>query len=276
MSLQLTYLATADAVPVEIEGLTPDWAADKSLAEIERFPVLHGNREVPLAELFRATGKAADLRLDFEGDLAGVHRIGAHMCAGEINVQGPVGRHVGSGMRGGAIRVRGDAGDWAGAEMHGGLLRIDGRAGDLVGAAYRGAARGMTGGDIVIGGDAGSEVGRAMRHGMIAIGGSTDELTGYQMIAGSIVICGNAGPRIGAGMRRGTICSLGSAPPRLLPTFRFACRSRPPVIALMLRRVRDLGLPVDASRPSANLDLFNGDLLALGRGEIYLPAELAV
>ena len=35
MSLRLTYHAET-SVPVEIEGLTPDWAFDKSLAEIER------------------------------------------------------------------------------------------------------------------------------------------------------------------------------------------------------------------------------------------------
>jgi formylmethanofuran dehydrogenase subunit C len=269
MSLQLTYLADG-SLPVEIEGLTPDWTADKSLAEIERLSIFHGNRELPLAELFRVAGDAGDRRIDFEGNLAGVHWIGAHMGAGEIHVHGPAGRHLGSGMRGGAIRVHGDAGDWAGGEMHGGLIRIDGSAGDQAGAAYRGSTRGMTGGTLVIGGGAGHEVGRSMRRGTIAVGGLTGEMLGYNMLAGSIVVLGDAGLRPGAGMRRGTICSLGARPPRLLPSFRYACTARPPILPLMLRSLGELGLPVDESQPSAELDLFNGDLLALGRGEIYL------
>lgn len=275
MSLQLTYLGADDAIPVEIEGLTPDWAADKSLAEIERFPILRGNQELPLAELFRLSGSAADLQLNFEGSLNNAHWIGAHMHAGEIHVHGPAGRHLGSGMRGGAIHVRGDAGDWAGAEMRGGLLRVDGRAGDLVGAAYRGSPRGMTGGTIIIGGDAGHEVGRSMRRGVIALGGSSGEFAGFNMIAGTVVVLGNLGPRAGAGMRRGTICSLGAAPPQLLPSFRYACTARPAMISLLLRSLREQGMPIDASRLAADLDLYNGDMLALGRGEIYLRSGAA-
>jgi formylmethanofuran dehydrogenase subunit C len=269
MSLQLTYLAD-DAIPVEIEGVTPDGIAGKSLAEIERLPITHGNQEVPLAELFRVAGESGDQRIEIEGNLAGVHWIGAHMRAGEIVVHGPAGRHVGSGMRGGDIRVCGDAGDWLGAEMHDGAIRVDGRAGDLVGAAYRGSPKGMTGGTIIVGGDAGSEVGRSMRRGMIAVGGATGELAGYDMLAGSIVALGVIGPRAGAGMRRGTICSLGPAPPQLLLSFRYACTVRPPVLSLLLRTVRDQGLPVEASLASVDLDLYNGDFLALGRGEFYV------
>ena len=46
MALRLVYRAET-AVPVEVEGLTPDWAADKSLAEIERFEIFHGNQKLP-------------------------------------------------------------------------------------------------------------------------------------------------------------------------------------------------------------------------------------
>ena len=50
MALTLTYKAET-AVPVEIEGFTPDWAVDKSLSEIERFEIYHGNEKLPLAEI---------------------------------------------------------------------------------------------------------------------------------------------------------------------------------------------------------------------------------
>src|SRR5688572_16814723 len=75
MPLKLTYRAETP-IPVEIEGLTPDWACDKSLAEIERFEIFHGNRKLPLAEMFVVAGDPADKRLDFEGNLSGVHWIG--------------------------------------------------------------------------------------------------------------------------------------------------------------------------------------------------------
>src|SRR5437868_4716976 len=114
MALRLTYHAKT-AVPVEVEGLTPDWARDKSLSEIERFEILHGNRKIPLAEMFAVTGNADDGCFDMEGNLSGVHWIGAHMSSGRISVHGSAGRHLGSEMRGGEIRVEGDAGGWVGA-----------------------------------------------------------------------------------------------------------------------------------------------------------------
>ncbi len=55
MPLNLRYTETA-SVPVEFEGITPDRVHDKSLAEIERMEILHGNRKVPLAELFAVSG----------------------------------------------------------------------------------------------------------------------------------------------------------------------------------------------------------------------------
>src|SRR5580692_6633114 len=99
MVLKLIY-HTETSIPVEIEGLTPDWACDKSLAEIERFEIFHGNRKLPLAEMFRVTGDAGDKCFEFEGALSGVHWIGAQMSSGQIRIRGSSGRHVGSEMRG--------------------------------------------------------------------------------------------------------------------------------------------------------------------------------
>src|SRR5688572_11810194 len=142
MALTLKYHGET-SVPVEIEGLTPDWVCDKSLPEIEQFEIFHGNRKLPLAEMFRVSGDPADKRLVFEGNLSGVHWIGAHMASGEIRIQGSAGRHIGSEMRGGRIDVEGDAGGWTGAEMRAGVIRVRGNAGHLTGAAYRGSVKGM-------------------------------------------------------------------------------------------------------------------------------------
>lgn len=267
MSLRLTYLGET-SVPVEIEGFTPEWACGKSLAEIERFEIFHGNRKIPLAEMFSISGDPADQHFDIEGDLSGVHWIGAQMQSGSIEIHGSAGRHIGSEMKGGTITVHGDARGWVGAEMHGGLIRVKGNAGHLVGAAYRGSARGMTGGTILIGGSVGNELGHTMRRGLIAVGGAAQDLIGFNMIAGTVLVFGETGNRPGAGMRRGTIGLLGPNPPALLPTFRYSCTYQPQFMRLILGELKALGFGFDESLWTARFDQHRGDLVSVGRGEI--------
>ena len=269
MSIKLTYRG-GTSVPVEIEGLTPDWACDKSPVDIERFEIFHGNRKLPLAEMFAVSGEAADKRIHFEGNLSGVHWIGAHMRSGQIYVHGPAGRHVGSELRGGEIHVEGDAGGWVGCEMRGGLIHIQGNAGHLVGAAYRGSAKGMTGGTILVDGNAGNEIGLSMQMGVIAIGGDAGDMLGFNMADGTILVIGNSGIRAGAGMRGGTIALLGPAPPPVLPSFRLDRTCCPEGIAVVLRELRDKGLRFDESQLPAEVDVYGGDQVAEGTGEIYL------
>jgi formylmethanofuran dehydrogenase subunit C len=266
---------TQTSVPVELEGLTPQWARDKSLAEIERFEIHHGNRKLPLAELFTVSGDASDERLEFVGDLSSVHWIGAHMTSGVVRVQGSAGRHVGSQMRGGEILVEGDAGGWVGAEMHRGLIRIQGNAGDLTGAAYRGSARGMTGGMILVDGSAGDEVGLAMRRGLIAIGGAAGDMLGMNMIAGTVAVFGACGSRPGAGMRRGTLALFGPHPPQLLSGFRYASTFQPVVVRLMLRTLRDQGFRAADALGDSKYDLYHGDQVTIGRGEVLIRQAFA-
>ena len=274
MSLTLSYTGKT-SVPVEIEGLTPTWAQKKPLGEIEQFEIFHGNQKLPLAEMFQVAGSADDLRFDFEGDLSGVHWIGAQMSKGEIHIHGSAGRHVGSEMQGGEIRVDGNAEGWVGAEMHGGLIHVRGNAGHLVGAAYRGSPKGMTGGTILVDGDAGNEVGLTMRRGMIAIGGRAGDMLGFNMIAGTVLVFGECGIRPGAGMRRGTLGLLGPNVPPLLPSFRYACSARPLVLPMMIKQLREQGMVIDENQLSDAYDVFNGDLVALGRGEIFVRQSCA-
>ena len=271
MPLRLTLRATT-AIPLEVEGITPDATRGKSLAEIEKQEVFEGNVKTALAEFFTVSGEASDGIHEWEGDLAGVHWIGAKMTTGRVIVSGHAGRHVGSEMRGGEIHVRGDAGDWVGGEMHGGLIHVRGSAGHLVGAAYRGSAQGMTKGTILVVGDAGNEIGHSMRRGLIAIGGNIGDLAGMNMLAGSIFIFGASGIRHGAGMQRGTIAFLGREAPPLLPSFRRAARFRPDVLQLIYRQLRQLDFPVAEELQGCACDVYNGDLLAGGRGEILIRA----
>ena len=110
----------------------------------------HGNRKVPLGDLFDVEGDPDDEVHRWEGDLSGVHWVGAKMKSGTIHLEGNGGRHIGSEMQGGEIIVDGNAGDWVGGEMTGGVIRVHGNAGQQVGAAYRGSLLGMRGGRILI------------------------------------------------------------------------------------------------------------------------------
>lgn len=271
MPLRLTLRQTT-TIPLEVEGITPDAVRDKSLAEIERLEMFHGNRKIPLAEFFSVAGDASDEVIEWDGKLSGVHWLGAKMKSGRMHVLDAAGRHVGSEMRGGEIHVEGDVGDWVGGEMHGGLIHVRGRAGHLVGAAYRGSARGMTKGTILIGGDAGNEIGHTLRRGLIAIGGNAGDLAGFNMLAGTILLFGDSGIRHGAGMRRGTIAFLGDNKPPMLPSFRRACRFEPDALKLIARYLKSRGFAAPIERLMSPYELYNGDLIEGGRGEILLRA----
>ncbi|MCA1481693.1 hypothetical protein, partial [Bradyrhizobium sp. NBAIM08] len=75
-----------------------------------------------------------------------------------------------------------------------------------------------------------------------------------------------------AGMKRGTIALLGPEGPPLLPTFRRACRYQPEVLPLIPRQLRQLDFSVPGELLTASCDLYNGDLIAGGRGEILIRA----
>jgi formylmethanofuran dehydrogenase subunit C len=272
MSLTLSYRAKT-SVPVEIEGVVPDRIRDKSVAEIERIKAYHGNQMLALAELFTVSGDPSDERIDLEGDLAGVHFIGYGMRDGQIHVHGNAGRHVGGEMTGGRIEVEGNAGDWVGGEMHGGLIQVSGNAGDLVGSAYRGSKKGMTDGTILVRGNAGNEIGVATRRGTVAVGGSCGDAAGFSMIAGTLLVFGSSGIRTGAGMKRGTIGLFGPESIKLLPTFRQAGRFRPLFLQLLFRELTQLGFPVDQELLDTEMLLYHGDLVALGKGEIWMRAS---
>jgi formylmethanofuran dehydrogenase subunit C len=269
--LRLTLRAKS-SIPLEVEGITPDVTRGMSLGQIEKLEVFDGNVKTNLAEFFTVRGDPGDEIHEWEGDLAGVHWIGTKMVSGKVIVTGNAGRHVGSEMRGGEIHVRGDVSDWVGGEMHGGLIHVRGRAGHLVGSAYRGSVKGMTKGTILIGGDAGNEIGHSMRRGLVAIGGNIGDLAGMNMLAGSIFVFGTSGIRHGAGMKRGTIAFLGSEAPPLLPTFRRACRYQPNYMTMLYHQLGKLDFAVPAHLRDCSYDLYNGDLLTGGRGEILIRA----
>jgi formylmethanofuran dehydrogenase subunit C len=107
----------------------------------------------------------------------------------------------------------------------------------------------------------------------VAVGGSCGDVAGFGMIAGSILVFGKCGIRTGAGMRRGTIGLFGPERPKMLPTFRLACRYRPLFLRLYCRELARLGFPVDETSLDGEMLLFRGDLVGLGKGEVLMRAD---
>ena len=270
MPLEITIRRQV-SIPLEVDSIRLETVRVQSLDQIKKTTIFQGNKEPELGEFFDVRGSAADdNEMVWIGDCSKVKLIGTHLAEGKVRVDGNAGMHLGAEMTGGEITVTGDSADWTGAEMHGGRIRILGNAGHLVGAVYRGGRRGMTGGEILIHGNAGNEIGQTMRRGLIAVAGDVRDAVGFNMIAGTILVFGEAGIRHGAGMRRGTIGLFGGTDkPDILPTFRYSGSMTPLFLTLYLKHLRDVGFPVPEEFDDLQLSRYAGDLIELGKGEIF-------
>lgn len=256
---------------LEVECITPDAFAALDEPAIARLPVWDGPQIVPLGDVFDVRGGRSD-RVRVSGDLSMIDALGAAMTAGELELEGNVGRYVGTRMAGGTVRVSGDAGYGAGLEMTGGLLDIAGNAGDRLGAGRLAASRGMAGGEIIVRGNAGAEIGATMRRGTVVVGGNAGPRAGVGMIAGNVIVLGSAGDDAGRFNKRGTIVVFGRV--SVASTYRFACTYRPPHIAVTaahLRARRGLAIADDAQ--AALFHRYSGDMAELGRGEILSRSD---
>jgi formylmethanofuran dehydrogenase subunit C len=241
--------------------------AQLAAAEIERHPVwVAGAGPVPLAELFTVRGeRSAEVRI--VGDLGRIERLGAGHEAGDLILEGPVGREVGVRMRGGRITVLDNAGWGAGLEMAGGVLDIGGSAGPRAGGAAPGAKRGMTGGELIVRGSAGPEAGASMRRGLVAVAGDAGPGAGRATIAGTVVVFGGAGVDAGQWSKRGTVVALGGV--TVPATYRYACTYRPQYADLLLGHLEERHrLSAGRARHTGLFRRYSGDLAELGAGEI--------
>ncbi|MFX0083519.1 MAG: formylmethanofuran dehydrogenase subunit C [Candidatus Hodarchaeota archaeon] len=214
--------------PLEADVISPDQFAGKTLAEIKKLTVFHGNEEKILGDFFDISGKSgeiADLKITLDGNLSNVKRIGEKMSAGEIFVNGDVGMHVGNQMTGGKITVNGNADDWAGAMLNGGELEITGNAGHYVGAAYRGFWKGMQNGIIKVHGKIGDEAltwvngSKPGNRFPTLICGSAGSFLGIHGHGGTIIVEGDCNRCVGADQVRGTIVVKGKVS-KVLPSYK--------------------------------------------------------
>jgi formylmethanofuran dehydrogenase subunit C len=271
MPLELQHIAPA-LVPLDASEITPSRIAGLTAGDVAKLSLSVGNRRELVGEHFVVKGSTADGEVRFTGDLSGVHGLGHRLAGGRIVIDGPAGRHLGAQMTAGEIIVRGNVSDFAGAEMVGGMLRIEGNSGNWTGAAYPGSRIGMRGGMLVVFGSSGIETGRSMRRGLIVVGNDCGDLPACDMIAGTLLIGGRCGRYPGAGMRRGSIVVAHVDRPRMLPTFRRACRYRPEWLVAMGRQVPEWPQPIGESL-QREFELYSGDLLVGGKGEIMLSTS---
>lgn len=258
---------TAAPLAIDLGGIVPDRLAGLDAAAIARLPIEADGRRCGLGDLFVVSGDAADHRIEFRGDCSRMHRIGAEMATGWIDVCGDVGRHAGERMTGGSLAVTGRAGDWLAAEMAGGSLTVAGDAGDNVAAALPGSGFGMRGGRVVIGGSVGGLAGARMRRGILAVGGDCGAAAALELRAGTLVVGGAVGPDPALGLRRGSLIVLGGPCP--IPVgFRPGATWSPPFLPLLLRRLAAAGFRPPSALPDT-WEHWHGDTLTGGRGEIF-------
>ena len=202
-----------------------------------------------------------------------MHFIGYGMSDGEIHVHGNAGRHLGGEMTGGRIDVEGDAGDWVGGEMHGGLIQVNGQRGT---SDRRGLPGQPARDDRRHDPDRRrrrSEIGGAMRRGILAVGGSCGDVAGFNMIAGSIFVFGKLRDpdRRGHAPRDHRTFRTRSRP-SCFPPFDSPAAIRPLFLRLYFRELARLGFPVDEGLLDREMLLYHGDLVGLGKGEVWMPA----
>jgi formylmethanofuran dehydrogenase subunit C len=129
----------------------------------------------------------------------------------------------------------------------------------------------MNRGLIFVEGNAGNETGALMRRGLIVVLGDVADFAGAFMLAGTIIVYGNLGARAGAGMKYGTIVAYHH--PELLSTFHYDCTYQPGFLGLILKNLRDQGMPIEDKWMSGNFQRFSGDFNTLGKGEILVYAQ---
>lgn len=258
---------------MDLSGVVPDRLSAASSDAVKGITVRADGRETQLNDLFEVRGDASDGTIECVGDFSRVHFVAAGMAWGRFVVRGPVGRHCGERLVGGRIEVEGNAGDWLAAEMTGGEIHVGGDVGDNAVGSLAGSPSGMGGGLVTIRGSAGHLAGSRMRRGILAIGGDCGEGAGFEMRAGTIVVAGGLAAHAGLGMRRGSILAL-SAAPSLGCGFCRGATWRPPVLAMLLRRLAEAGFgPAGGTAPPGRSWVqWHGDRLAGGRGEVFVAA----
>lgn len=256
---------------LEMAGLTPLSAAGKSVSELARHPLWHGNESLPLGEFFDIAARPGEEpTLVFEGDLSRCDGIGSELDGGCLRVEGNVGDYLGARMRAGEISVTGNAGLLAACEMAGGRLEIGGNVDHYAASALPGDMDGMRGGLFVVRGNAGARFGDRMRRGTAIIFGDAGDFLASRLVAGTIALGGAVGAHCGYGQRRGSLVFAGQQP-EPPATFGATGHDIGTFWILLARSLARHGGPF-AALPGRKPKRLVGDLAADGKGEWLFAA----
>ena len=281
-------------LPIEVDSILPENTGSLSAAEIGDRLIWCGRQQEPLKNFFDVSGSAKeDATIQWRdcssgNGLARVNRIGHRMTAGTMQIHGDAGVHTGWQMQGGRIEVQGNSDDYLGAEMTGGTIVVSGDVGNHAGSRFNGEKIGMNRGQIFIQGSAGHGLGQGMRRGTIVVGKQAGKLVGWNMLAGTILCLQGCGPHPGSGMKRGTIVA--AADPKstatikqndwLLPSFNAGTTDCVPIfksiknwLATQTMDAKPLFSPAQLDLLDQAYQVFHGDRLIGGRGEVFLATE---
>ncbi len=282
------------SLPIDVDLVLPENVAQTSMAQIGDQLIWCGKNQQPLRDFFDISGSAVDdLTIEWRGcsdgqGLSRVNRIGQNMTTGTMLIRGDVGLHTGWRMQSGRIEVHGNADDYLGSEMVGGSIIVTGDTGNHAGSRFCGEKIGMNRGEIFIQGSAGHGLGQGMRRGTIVVGQQAGKLVGWNMLAGTIVCLQGCGPHPGAGMVRGSIVAAADLKSAttirqngwLLPSFNRGATNTVPIFKTLKKWLANSTIdsrPVFSVEQLALLDqayqVFHGDRLAGGRGEVFLATE---
>lgn len=270
MSALTLTLSRAPGHPLDCSSLIPEQLLGMSAKALRQHPLLGGPAPIKLGDCFDIEGKPSDHLIIVNKAGVVLHRLGAGMTNGQLEIRGAAGLALGQGLAGGQILLRGSAGDFVGAGMRKGLIEITGDAGDYCGGAIPGTPFGLKGGLIVVGGNAGRFLGDRQRRGVVAVKGNVGDYAGVRMFSGTLIAFGRCGEVPGLGMRRGSILLINGCE-RVADSFGSSGRLELAFIGLAARKLNALH---KVFRPLLSLpntaERMNGDLGNGGKGELIL------
>ena len=231
---------------LDLELLSACTQSDK--AEIAGVKLRYGRDCVRVDALFDLSEMTED-GLTLRGDLRLANNAGKGMRSGTMCVKSSVGAGAGAYMEGGELTIFGDAGKNACVEMQNGFVRIYGN----VDSGFAGEVRrGM----LIVEGKAYGEACTGFRGGtVILIGGVEDQ------------------NRLANGMHRGTILLPGGAD----APDGFVRTSDVDIVFLRLlfRLLDEHGVSLPSDWDGGVSTRWIGDAAGLGKGEIFIPVEVA-
>jgi formylmethanofuran dehydrogenase subunit C len=221
MSIVTLTLKFALSLRVDASSLLPQALTSLSVKEIEALPLMMGNRNVNVGDLFsvaKRTTETSQAILHIIGDAAKLDHIGAAMQGGMLIVEGDAGDFAGRDMRSGNLHIHGSSGLYTACSARNGTITIDSNAGDWLGAPLPGGTFGLRGATVIVRGNAGARAGERMRRGLICIDGNAGQFCASRMVAGTICVAGKVGERPGFGLLHGSLL-LAQMPEHMLPSF---------------------------------------------------------